>query len=80
MLVTSCMKIFESVAFPAPEEPEAVPVPLSLLQLESLFLLALTWSIGATVDNDGRHRMDEFMRLVSQGRLRERFGEDHIYT
>jgi len=79
MLVTSCMKMFESVAWPEGIDAENAGA-LTQVQLEGIFLLSLTWSIGATVDHDGRSKMDEFLRLVARGGLQEKYGEDHIYT
>ena len=81
MLAKSCMRIFTSLADELYDvEKYAEIEKQAVLWCENLFQMALVWSVGATTDNDGRVKMNEFILDVIYGRLAEKYGETHIYT
>lgn len=64
-LVSTLMRIFTSMTdhFKTKEEFSKLDAARVRLHTESLFLLALTWSIGATSGNiEGRKHFDQFIR------------------
>ena len=60
------------------EEGNALPLPewfddkKSYALIETSFLFALTWSIGASVDLEGREKFDEYFRNLTSGKINEK--------
>ena len=53
-------------------------------RLENLFVMSLVWSLGATLDADGRARFDAFLRQLVAGEIPARqnvsFRRAHFHT
>ena len=67
-LCQSLLKILDTtmLAFNIPEgfePPKQADIDAVVQNIESLFLFALVWSIGATTNEVGRERFSEFLRL-----------------
>ncbi|KAJ0405408.1 hypothetical protein ATCC90586_009447 [Pythium insidiosum] len=60
-LVQSLLQIFEAQLVRLPKD---IPLPKKRAAIESAFLFALTWSVGESVNADGRIKFCEFLRAV----------------
>ena len=69
-MVHNLMDIFDSLVldsgdtFTDPKKVEEIGLVRSVTLIESFFLFALVWSIGASVDAEGRKKFDRFLREV----------------
>ena len=57
-------------------------IKLLIAGLDSLFVFALIWSIGATTDYEGREKFSEFVRnKITQKEVKVKFPDtDQIYN
>eukprot|EP00946_MAST-07B_sp_MAST-7B-sp1_P002765 g2765.t1 len=51
------------------KKPGVKKSTLKLSAIEGMFIMALTWSVGAVVDGESRPRLDEYLRRLLQGRV-----------
>lgn len=68
MLARGVMRLIEAHCdswCDTPEQPKKPPDPKKGCDiLQNLFIFALTWGCGATVDHEGRHKFDAFVRQL----------------
>ena len=69
MLGWSLMKLFSALATPFKVEKSKFEMSEkdAIAQVEGIFLFAFTWSVGCTVDAEGRQQIDTFMRDCCAG-------------
>ena len=67
-LVQSLMRLYESLLdeFHDPARIAEMNENLVIVWLDSLFLFALIWSLGASVDEEGRKKFDSMLRKLLQ--------------
>ena len=66
-MVKNLMDIFDSMlddTFADAKKVEEMGLVRAVTLVESFFLFALIWSIGASVDTEGRKKFDKFLREV----------------
>jgi len=81
MIARGCMRTFRSLSDELYDEEKYKEIDAKVpIWIESIFLVSLVWSVGSTTDNDGRQKMDEYMRIAIKGGISAKYGEDHIYT
>uniref|UniRef100_A0A7S0PMT4 Dynein heavy chain n=1 Tax=Micromonas pusilla TaxID=38833 RepID=A0A7S0PMT4_MICPS len=65
-LAQSLMRLFDSLLdeFKEPANIESMKEALVSVWIDSLFLFSLVWSIGASVDEEGRAKFDSYLRRL----------------
>ena len=78
MLGWSLMKLFSALATPFKVEKSKFEMSEkdAIAQVEGIFLFAFTWSVGCTVDAEGRQQIDTFMRDCCAGSVPFPYNEE----
>jgi dynein heavy chain len=78
MLGWSLMKLFSALA--TPFKVDAAKFELSekeaITQVEGILLFSLVWSVGCSVDGEGRQKIDAFMKESCAGTVPAPYNEE----